>query len=150
MPIREAEAKDVERCIHIRANTRENAITKLALKKMGITAESWMAAVDSGRTVGFVSTVGDEIVGHCFGDCASGEVLVLAILPGHEGNGMGKKLLQCVCESLRSYGHSRVWLGASSDNSTRAYGFYRHLGWSPTGQTDSRGDEMLARYLVSE
>jgi hypothetical protein len=35
------------------------------------------------------------------------------------------------------------WLGASRNPATRAYGFYRALGWRPTGETDRHGDEVL-------
>ena len=80
---------------------------------------------------------------HCFGDVATGEIVVLALLPAHEGLGLGRQLLTMTVDHLKSLGHSRLFLGCSDDPSHRSYGFYRRLGWLPTGQRDGFGDEVL-------
>jgi GNAT superfamily N-acetyltransferase len=77
------------------------------------------------------------------GDSGKGEVLVLAMLPDFEGRGIGATLLSRVVEWLRSFNPARVWLSASSDPATRAYGFYRAAGWRPIGEIDTNGDEIL-------
>ena len=69
--------------------------------------------------------------------------LVVAVSPDFEGKGIGKKLLHSVVKSLQSRGCARLWLAASPDPGVRSHGFYRHLGWQPTGQTDANGDEIL-------
>ncbi|WP_175862689.1 GNAT family N-acetyltransferase [Burkholderia cepacia] len=40
-------------------------------------------------------------------------------------------------------GFTSLFLGCSTDPTSRSYGFYRHLGWTPTGTLDAAGDEIL-------
>ncbi|MCY1431979.1 Acetyltransferase (GNAT) family protein [compost metagenome] len=68
---------------------------------------------------------------------------MLALLPAYEGQGTGKRLLQMVVDHLRELGFERLFLACSSDPSVRSYGFYRYLGWKPTGEQDEAGDEIL-------
>ncbi len=86
---------------------------------------------------------GDELAGYCFGNMNTGEVVVLAIRPQYENQGVGRQLLSFVVEQLGHCGHKKVFLGCSSDPSVRSYGFYRHLGWRSTGVIDERDDEIL-------
>jgi GNAT superfamily N-acetyltransferase len=145
MPLdyRAATADDVPRCIVVRGMTRENAIPAERLAAYGITAASWGDALRQGRQAGFVGLSGGEIVGYCFGDLATGEVLVLALLPEHEGQGAGRQLLERVVQRLFAAGHRRLFLGCSADPASRSHGFYRHLGWVSTGCFDAHGDEVL-------
>jgi len=145
MPLayRPATADDVPRCIELRALTRQNAVSAERLASYGITAASWGNALRRGDQAGFVATQHDDIVGYCFGDTRSGEVLVLALLPAHEGQGVGRRLLAEMVERLFAAGQHRLFLGCSTDPATRSHGFYRHLGWVPTGQVDAHGDEIL-------
>ena len=69
--------------------------------------------------------------------------MVLALLPEYESKGIGKELLRLAMNKLHSLGHNRLFLGSADDPNVRSYGFYRHLGWRPTGQRDSHGDEVL-------
>jgi len=140
---RPATAEDVPACLELRGRTRENAIPVERLAAMGITAESWSGDVRSGLLPGYVCTHGERIVGYCFGDASTGEVAVLALLPEHEGQGVGKRLLALVVDRLARSGHRRLFLGCSSDPRTRSHGFYRHLGWQSTGTIDANGDEVL-------
>ena len=43
----------------------------------------------------------------------------------------------------RGVGYGRVWLAAAADPTVRAHGFYRSLGWRPTGELPPSGDEIL-------
>jgi GNAT superfamily N-acetyltransferase len=95
------------------------------------------------RLFGYLCTDDNTIVGYCFGDRDSGEIVVLAVLPQYEGRGIGKGLLSRVVEDLRSLRYARLFLGCSSDPSHRSYGFYRHLGWRATGSFDTNGDDVL-------
>jgi hypothetical protein len=52
-------------------------------------------------------------------------------------------LLARVVQDLRAARHSRLFLGCARDPATRSHGFYRHLGWRPTGQIDANDDEIL-------
>jgi ribosomal protein S18 acetylase RimI-like enzyme len=127
----------------LRGLTRENAISEDRLRELGITAESWAQDIRSGELQGIVAFSDQQMVGYCFGNSRSGEVVVLAVHPAFEGQGIGRRLLTLVVELLHSHGHERLFLGCSSDPAVRSYGFYRHLGWRSTGTVDERGDELL-------
>ena len=83
------------------------------------------------------------VVGHCVGDFTSGEVLGLSVLPDYQGQGIGKKLLSLVVDCLRTTGAKRIWLSAPADPALRAYGFYRAVGWVPTGERSGDRSEIL-------
>ena len=143
MMFRTAQPNDIATCIVIRGQTRENAVSEARLNELGITQESWAKSVQDGELLGVIAEVDGKMVGYCFGDVGSGEIVVLALLPPFEGRGVGKALLARAIDILRERGHQRLFLGCSSDPQVRSYGFYRHLGWISTGQTDKYGDEML-------
>lgn len=139
---------DAPACIDLRGRTRENAFSKVQLEAMGITADSWSEGIRDGALPGHVGLVNEQIVGYCFGERATGEILVLALLPEHEGTGMGRQLLQCVIDDFKGWGWDRLFLGCSDDPMVRSHGFYRHLGWQPTGARDAAGDEILELRLA--
>lgn len=139
---RKATSLDLPRCFEIRGATRDNAFSEAQLHAIGVTPEGWVPFVDSGAYVGMVAAKGTELVGFCFGDTKTSEILVLAVLAGHEGEGIGKQLLQSVSDTLFDAGHSELWLAASATPVVRSYGFYRHVGWRPTATLDENGDEI--------
>jgi GNAT superfamily N-acetyltransferase len=138
-----ARPDDAGECVRLRGLTRENAISEERLREYGITALSWAADIESGALPGWVARSSGQLVGYCFGAPKTGEVIVLALHPMHEGKGLGKHLLQLVMQELRNNGHTRLFLGCSADPQVRSYGFYRHLGWQSTGAFDAHGDELL-------
>jgi ribosomal protein S18 acetylase RimI-like enzyme len=140
---RRAMPSDIAECIYIRGMTRENAISEARLAELGITEASWAAQVESGELLGYVCHVGGQMAAYCFGSVSTGEVVVLALLPEHENQGIGKTLLQNVMSDLKSLGHDRLFLGCAADPKVRSFGFYRHLGWRFTGERDGYGDEVL-------
>jgi GNAT superfamily N-acetyltransferase len=127
----------------MRGQTRQNAVSEQRLAELGITATSWAEDIASGVLPGFVCRADGVMVAYCFGAADSGEVVVLAVLPAFEGQGLGRDLLARVVALLRSLGHSRLFLGCSADPASRSHGFYRQLGWRSTGQRDKLGDEEL-------
>ncbi len=139
---RETELADVEGLFVVRARTKENSISKEELASLGITPESIAQAMTIGQVKGWVCLHESHLVGFCNGD-RSGEVLVLAVLPEYEHIGIGTMLLARVVEWLRSVAEDTLWLAASSDRNSRAHGFYRSLGWRPSGEIDDNGDEIL-------
>ncbi|WP_048439321.1 GNAT family N-acetyltransferase [Caenimonas sp. SL110] len=145
MPLhfRPALPSDITACHAMRGQTRENAVSAQRLDAMGITVQAWSSSVRAGQLAGHVCTEHDRVVGYCFGDTQSGEVIVLALLPDCERRGAGKHLLDLVVNGLIAAGHRRLFLGCSADPATRSYGFYRHLGWTSTGAFDEAGDEVL-------
>ena len=140
---RSAKASDFRRCIEIRGMTRDNPVPAHVLTQMGITEQTWVPQIESGKIVGVVCEVEDRIVGYCNGDVTTGEILVVALLPAFENRGIGKELLARVSKMLFSAGSDTLWLAASPNPATRAYGFYRHIGWVPTGEYDTQGEEIL-------
>ena len=140
---RRATTQDARDCIRIRGLTRDNAIPEQRLAELGITTASWAEGIRSEEVMGYVCLAGNHMVGYGFGSVTSGEVLVVALLPSHENQGIGRELLRLVTARLRASGHKRLFLGCSPDSTVRSYGFYRRLGWLSTGTFDSNGDEVL-------
>jgi len=143
LKFRSAIPADATECVAIRGQTRENAISTERLTAIGITEQTWAEDIRSGALPGHVCLSKGKIVGYCFGAVATGEVVVVALLPEFEGRGIGRRLLKLVLRDLMEHGHRRLFLGCSKDPSARSYGFYRHLGWRPTGRSDKLGDEIL-------
>jgi GNAT superfamily N-acetyltransferase len=135
--------QDVEALFSIRERTRENPVSRVRLATLGITPTSAAASLRSGDIVSWVCEYDSTVVGFCSGEMATGEVLVLAVLPDYEGKGIGRGLVALVTQDLRDFGHQRLWLAASPDPALRSYGFYRSAGWRSSGGTDSNGDEIL-------
>jgi ribosomal protein S18 acetylase RimI-like enzyme len=144
---RQAVPEDTAACLILRGKTRENAVSVERLQQAGITLESWAAGIRDGSLPGHVAVCGGEIVGYCFGDSRTGEVVVLALLPAYERQGIGRHLLGLMVAQLGRGGFKRLFLGCSSDPRTRSYGFYRHLGWRSTGTFDAANDEILGYFL---
>jgi GNAT superfamily N-acetyltransferase len=141
--IRRAVPEDASACVHLRGMTRENAVSVERLRAYGITEQSWAEDIRSNILPGHVCHAQGRLVGYAFGDRQTGEVVVLALLPEAESQGLGRRLLTLVVEDLRAAGHARLFLGCSPDAATRSHGFYRHLGWRSTGTFDRGGDEVL-------
>lgn len=97
----------------------------------------------AGRTKMWECVHDSQVVGGCVADSGTGEVISVGVKPDYEGLGIGRRLLSLVVGWLRSAGVKRIWLVAPSDPATRAYGFYRALGWRPTGERAADGDDIL-------
>lgn len=144
---RKAVAEDAAECIAVRSQTRENAFTLEELHNYGVTPETIGSQISNSTICGYVCLNENQIVGYCFGAYATAEIIVLALLPDYENNGIGKTLLNMVLDEFRRSGAVQAFLGCSTDPTVRAYGFYRHLGWLGTGEHDDMGDEILVLAL---
>lgn len=144
---RPAVSDDAEECVVVRGKTRQNAASEEWLRSIGITSKSWGEGIHSGVLPGHVCTFDGNIVGYCFGDRETGEIVVLALLPDFENRGIGRELLNRVIKEFAELGHTRLFLGCSTDPTSRSYGFYRHLGWSSTESYDQYGDEILELHI---
>lgn len=140
---RSAQPGDTEECVAVRGKTRQNAASEEFLRSIGITTDSWREGIRSGALPGHVCIFDGNIVGYCFADRETGEVVVLALLPDFEDRGIGRELLNRMIKEMATLGHSRLFLGCSTDPDSRSYGFYRHLGWRSTNTYDQYGDEIL-------
>ncbi len=143
LAFRESKPCDIEDMFSVRARTRQNPIPKERLALYGITSASSAADMASGKVKSWACFHDSILVGFCGGDSTTGEVLVLAVLPDYEGKSIGTRLLAMTVEWLQSIGFKQPWLAASSNPSIRAHGFYRALGWKPTGRRLENGDEIL-------
>lgn len=97
----------------------------------------------SGQIRAWECVCDSQVVGHCEADLVSGEILGLSVLPNYRDHGIGRKLLSMAVDCLRAAGANRIWLAAPADRATRAYGFYRAVGWVPSGEQSSDGSEVL-------
>jgi len=130
---------DLTATLEVRLSTVENAITLEVMERdYGVTPEKIATAMD-GNVAGWLCEEAGQVLGYAMGNEANGEVLVVAVHPELERHGIGAGVLAHVADWLFEHGHDRIWLLSNPDASNRTYGFYRHLGWKPTGEM--RGDD---------
>lgn len=135
--MRPIESKDLKEIFELRAATRENALSRKDLRKMGITEESTEAILRTTHR-GWLCEEAGRIVGFAIGDGKTGELLVIAVLPEFEGGGVGLRLLDRVEEWLWSLGWQELWLWTSPDRQKRAFTFYLKRGWIVAELKDDR------------
>lgn len=129
LKFREIVAADVPALFIVRPKTRENALTVEELQRLGITPASVEESL-AHTTQGWLCEVSGQVVGFSMADRATGEFLVIAVLPEYEGLGIGGRLMALAEAWLAASGCTRAWLSTDLDTSLRAYGFYRKRGWT--------------------
>ena len=129
MEYREITAADVPALLSVRTRTRENAYTPEELRDLGITADSVTNKLAKSFK-GWLCTDADQVVAFCMADRSTAELWVIAVLPPYEGRGIGSRLMSYAEDWLWSTGCTRAWLTTDVDTTRRAYGFYRHRGWT--------------------
>jgi len=129
MRFREITTADVPALFGVRPKTRENPMTPEDLQRLGITPQSVTESLET-STKGWLCTDADEVVAFAMADRATGEFLVIAVLPAYEGKGIGGRLMALTTEWLAAAGCTRAWLTTDPDTTLRAYGFYRRHGWT--------------------
>jgi GNAT superfamily N-acetyltransferase len=144
---RKAVPEDAPTCVTVRGKTRENSFSVEQLKAIGVTVDSWRDGIKDGSLPGYVCLFSGEIIGYCFGVPETGEIVVLALLPEHENQGIGRRLLNTLVNDFKNLGHKRLFLGCSSNPAVRSYGFYRHEGWKSTRTVDAANDEVLELFV---
>jgi ribosomal protein S18 acetylase RimI-like enzyme len=95
------------------------------------------------RLKGWQCVIDSRMVGHCIGDSISGEIISLSVESAYRRQRIGGELLSLVVDALRAAGVTRVWLACPPDRALPAYGFYRAVGWVPTGEHTRDGHEIL-------
>lgn len=125
---REIAQPDIPDLFAVRVVTRENAMTLEELARFGVTEDSIREVLGASHR-GWLCEVDGRVVAFAMGDRTNGEMTVIAVLPGHEEQGIGGELLNRVEDWLWSEGWKEIWLTTSEDTSLRAYGFYRRYGW---------------------
>jgi GNAT superfamily N-acetyltransferase len=141
MKIREIEKSDIKDILNIRVSTKENHFSMDDLAEVGVTPQSVSEWLD-GSIKGWICEISGKPVGFTLGDGATAEMLVIAIYPGYEKLGIGKKLMIQIQDWLWSFGHKELWLWSNPDSTVRAHGFYRKLGWEPTGEINGNDEKL--------
>jgi N-acetylglutamate synthase-like GNAT family acetyltransferase len=143
--LREAVCSDAVQAIEMRGKTQQNALSVEQLRELGVTKQSWSYGISNGAFHGTIAEKDNTMVGYCFADTHTGEILVLAILADFENQGLGSRLLKQQMEHMHEQGWQRLFLACAPYPEYRSYGFYRHLGWVSTGKINN--DEEILEYL---
>ena len=141
--LRRATLADIDATFEVRANTRENAISRQRLTELEITPDVIADQMRGGQLDAYVAEVDGAVVGFCNAVTTTGEIHVLAVRDGYEGRGLGRGLLRMAVDGLRARGHKRIFLFTSQRSDWRAFHVYRDHGWVATGETLPNGDECL-------
>ncbi len=129
MKFREITVADVPALFDVRPRTRENAMSLEDLQRLGITPQSVTESLGQ-STRGWLCEDAGRVVAFSMADRATGEFLVIAVLPEFEGRGVGGRLMDLAEQWLAASGCRRAWLTTDLDATLRAYGFYRRRGWT--------------------
>ncbi|NIK07444.1 ribosomal protein S18 acetylase RimI-like enzyme [Xanthomonas arboricola] len=118
---------DIDAIFDIRTRVHENRLSRDQLVEMGITPATIQKAILEAPCA-WVAEVNGAPVGFSMVDVEEGCVFAAFVLPGFEGNGLGRRLMDkaeaCLFQHYRT-----IWLETAEAN--RASGFYRSLGWQP-------------------
>ncbi len=126
--IRLIEEADIPALFIVRPQTRENAMSVDELASIGITPESILAAINTSHR-GWLFEENGKVGGFAMGNADNAELTVMAMLPQHEGKGIGGRLLAKVENWLGAEGCNKIWLTTDINPQLRAYGFYLRQGW---------------------
>lgn len=124
--IRPAQPSDVDGIFLVRLAAHGNALTMTEMAAIGITRDSVTEMINAAPCA-WVACLDEHIIGFSMIDADEGALFAAFVLPSYEGKGIGKKLVQVAEQSLFSQ-HAVAWLETAK--SSRAAGFYRHLGWA--------------------
>ncbi len=123
--IRLATVEDIPAMFEIRTGVRENHLSYQQLADMGITPQTLQQALAEAPCA-WVAEVAGVPVGFSMADAEDGCVFAAFVLPGFEGHGLGRALME-KAEVFLFQDHEVLWLETAE--ASRASGFYRRLGW---------------------
>jgi len=126
---RQAVADDIPSLFRIRIATWHNPHGAEELAACGITPDSVRARLETDHS-GWIAFNEERPVAFAMANSSNGELWVIAVLREFEGRGIGRELMKQAEAWLFSHGWDRIWLTTFRDESARAVGFYRHLGWT--------------------
>lgn len=133
--IRLANLADINAIFDIRTSVHENHLSREQLAAMGISPITVRQAILEAPCA-WIAEVNGTPVGFSMADVEDGCVFAAFVLPGFEGNGLGRKLME-QAETFLFQHHQTIWLETAE--ASRACGFYRHLDWQPV-KNSTEGD----------
>ncbi|MDF1862766.1 MAG: GNAT family N-acetyltransferase [Verrucomicrobiales bacterium] len=142
MNYREITPEDVAAIFDVRIKTWHNPNGAEELERMGITYDSVRQMMMTTHR-GWLGESGGAVVGFVMGNKQTGEMWVVAVLKEFENRGIGKSLMRLVEDWLVREGCGELFLTTDPDESFRAVGFYRHLGWEDWKMED--GDRFMKK-----
>ena len=125
---REIEAEDIPAIFEVRVAAWQNERGAEELVQLGITPASVLELLATSHR-GWLCEFDARVVGFAIGNRENGEMWVIAVRPEHERRGIGRRLLRLVEDWLFAAGWPDIWLTTDADETFRAVGFYRRLGW---------------------
>jgi GNAT superfamily N-acetyltransferase len=131
MNIREAQIEDIETLFNIRTSVIENHQSREELVALGITPET-VAEMLQTDCRAWIAEIDEQPIAFSMANAAEKTIFAMFVLPSFEGRGAGRALMQQAEQWLWSQGVEEIWLLTGNDSNLRAYGFYLHLGWTPT------------------
>ncbi len=140
---REIGPDDLRSIFEVRVATWHHDRGREELATLGITPGSVSKMLESSHR-GWLCEVKSRVVGFAMGNKDNGEMWVIAVLKEFENRGIGKHLLALVEQWLFAEGWQEIWLTTDPDESMRAVGFYRHLGWTDW-KMETGGDRFMKK-----
>lgn len=141
--IRAARIEDIETLFRIRTSVVENHQSREELAELGVTPATVAEMLQTDCCAWIAESHGDAIA-FSMANATEKTIFAMFVLPGFEGLGAGRQLMQQAEQWLWSQGAEQIWLLTGSDPQLRAYGFYLHLGWVPVG-VESDGQVKFAK-----
>jgi len=142
MVIRIAQTEDIETLFEIRTSVLENHQSREEIAELGITPES-VAGMLATDCRAWIAELDHRPVGFSMANATERTIFGIFVLPEFEGWGFGRTLIQAAEEWLWSHNIDEIWLITGNNPALRAYGFYLHLCWTPSGvetDGDCQGD----------
>src|SRR5262249_21778798 len=100
LKFREITAADMQALFHVGPGTRENAMTLDELQRLGINPRSVTESLTK-STKGWLCENAGQVVAFSMADRATGEFLVIAVIPEYEGKGIGGRLMALTKDGSR-------------------------------------------------
>ncbi|MBO9997457.1 MAG: GNAT family N-acetyltransferase [Cyanobacteria bacterium SID2] len=132
MLIRVARSNDIKTLFDIRTSVTENHQSREEIATLGITPES-IAEMLATDCCAWVAEFDRQPVGFAIANATEATIFGIFVRPAFEGKGVGRALMQAAETWLWAKNHEEIWLLTGNDPTLRAYGFYLHLDWIPTG-----------------
>lgn len=131
MNIREAKFEDIETLFNLRTSVIENYQSREELASLGITSET-IAQMLQTDCRAWIAEIDEQPIAFSMANATEETIFAMFVLPSFEGCGAGRALMQQAEQWLWSQGVKEIWLLTGNNPSLRAYGFYLHLGWTPS------------------